>query len=79
MDITPVTAWMPIAQWNDSRALAKPGVVFEIQNADGETMLTSYVVPMPAAPFDWKSPPLQFRVVVEPAPRHSDPIPSPRR
>ena len=79
MDVTPVSAWIEVAQWNDSRPLARPGVVFEIQNADGQSMLTAYVVPMPKAPFDWKSPPLRFRVVVEPAPRHSEPIPPPAR
>jgi hypothetical protein len=30
-------------------------------------------------PFDWKSPPVQFRLVEEPKPRHSEPVPKPRQ
>lgn len=79
MDVAPVSEWIAVARWNDSRALARPGVVFEIQNAEGQAMLTPYIVPMPAAPFDWKSPPHRFRVILEPAPRRSSPIPPPAR
>jgi len=53
-------------------------IVFEIRNADGRTMLTPCVRPLPPAPFDWRSPPLQFRAVAEPQPERSAPIPPPR-
>jgi hypothetical protein len=39
-------------------------------------LLTPCVVPL-EVPFDWRSPPLKFRLVAEPEPRHSDPIPAP--
>ena len=57
--------WMAIAQWHDCRQLERPAVVFEIQNADGQSLFTRCVVPLPPVPFDWKSPPVRFRAVAE--------------
>jgi len=73
-----MSEWISIAQWNDCAKMARPGIVFEIRNADGRTMLTPCVQPLPPAPFDWRSPPLQFRAVAEPKPERSAPIPPPR-
>lgn len=73
--ITPMSEWMAIEQWEQCRALAKPGIVFELQNAEGLSMITPCVVPAPAAPFDWKSAPVRFRAIVEPKPERSEPIP----
>ena len=70
--------WLAIAQWQECVKLAKPGVVFEIRNAEGQTIQTQCVQPLPKMPFDWKSAPLQFRVVPEPMPEHSSPLPAPR-
>lgn len=70
--------WIAIAQWAECQRLARPGVMFEIQNADGQSLLTPCVVPPPPVPFDWRSPPLRFRVVAEPAAEHTSPIPAPR-
>lgn len=61
------------------RELAQPGVIFEIGNAEGKSLFTPCVMPLPPTPFDRKSPPLRFRAVPEPAPEHSAPIPPPKR
>jgi len=39
--------------------------------------LTPCVVPLPM-PFNWKSPPVKFRVVALPKPEHSEPLPPPK-
>ncbi|HET7910442.1 MAG TPA: hypothetical protein VFL49_00270 [Pseudolabrys sp.] len=70
--------WMAIAQWQECQKLARPGIVFELRNAEGLTMLSPCVVQVPAKPFDWKSPPLVFRAVAAPKPQHSTPMPEPR-
>jgi len=69
--------WMPIEEWQRCINLARPGIVFQIRNADGQLLTTSCIVPLPQLPFDWKSPPLQFRAVGETRPEHSDPLPEP--
>ena len=69
--------WIAIAQWEKCRELAQPGIIFEIGNAEGKSLFTPCVVPLPAMPFDWKSAPVRFRAVAEPAPERSSPIPSP--
>jgi hypothetical protein len=74
-----MSEWMAIAQWHECVRLAGPGVVFEIRNAEGQSMLTQCVQPLPQVPFDWKSPPLHFRAMVAERPRHSSPIPAPKR
>ena len=58
--------------------MESPGIVSEIRNADGQLLTTHCVVPLPELPFDWKSPPLEFRAVPEPKPQHSEPLPPPR-
>ena len=73
-----MSEWMSIAQWWDCANMARPGVIFEIRNAEGQSLLTPCVVPLPNMPFDWKSPPVRFRVVTEPRPEHSTPIPPPK-
>jgi hypothetical protein len=71
--------WLAIALWHQCASMAKPGIVFEIRNREGQSMLTECVASVPAAPFDWKSPPAEFRAVPEPKPRRSDPLPAPVR
>ena len=70
--------WMDIAQWQQCLDFARPGIVFEIRNAEGQIMITPCTAALPATPFDWKSPPLRFRAVAESAPQHSDPLPPPK-
>ncbi len=69
--------WIAIAQWERCAEMAKPGIIFEIRNADGLSLFTPCVQPLPTPPFDWKSPPIEFRAIVEPPPTHSTPLPPP--
>ena len=71
--------WLAIAHWQECAKLAKPGVVFELRNAEGQVLVTACSERFPALPYDWKSPPIQFRTVVEAKPEHSAPIQAPRR
>ena len=70
--------WMAIALWQNCAELAKPGIVFEVRNSDGQSLLTPCVQPLPKAPFDWTSPPKEFRAVPERPPERSSPIPAPK-
>jgi hypothetical protein len=70
--------WIDIAEWERCRNLERPGIIFEIRNAEGLSLFTPCVIPLPQMPFDWKLPPIEFRAVVEPAPEHSDPLPPPK-
>lgn len=70
--------WIAIEQWARCQEMARPGIVFEIRNRDGNRMVSECVVPMPPAPFDWKSGPIEFRAIAEEPPRHSSPIPAPK-
>jgi hypothetical protein len=70
--------WMAIVQWQDCARLARPGIVFELRNAEGRTMLSPCTVRAPKPPLDWTSPPVEFRAVAEPPAEHSAPIPAPR-
>lgn len=70
--------WLDIARWPECVNMTGPGIVFEIRNAEGQAVLTPCMVPLPAMPFDWKSPPLRFRAIAEPPAQHSRPAPEPR-
>ena len=70
--------WISIAQWQECVNMARAGIIFEIRNAEGLSLFTPCVMPMPKMPFDWKSPPVQFRAVPEPRPQRSTPIPPPK-
>jgi hypothetical protein len=70
--------WMTIAQWHECEEMTRPGIVFELKNAEGRTILSPCVAEVPAKPFDWKSPPLMFRAVDAPKPEHSTPMPPPK-
>ncbi len=69
--------WLAIADWERCVEMARPGIVFEIRNAEGLSMFTPCVVPMPDVPFDWALPALEFRAVAEAKPEHSAPLPPP--
>ena len=70
--------WLTIEDWPECRRLERPGIVFELANRDGQSLLTRCVQPLPEKPFDWASPAERFRVVAEPAPVHSAPLPEPK-
>lgn len=69
--------WIPIDQWVDCAKMERPGIVFEVRNATGQTLRTACVPDMPQAPFDWTAPPIEFRPVPERPPQHSAPLPDP--
>jgi hypothetical protein len=71
-----MTEWMAIAHWPDCRKLEKPGIIFELQNASGQSLFTRCLVD-PAVPVDWVHPPIRFRVIVDQPPEHSAPLPAP--
>ena len=73
-----MSEWLAIAEWQRCVEMARPGIIFEIRNAEGNSLFTPCVTPLPAAPFDWKSPPLEWRAVPEPVPQHSSPLPPPK-
>ena len=73
-----MSEWIAIAQWQECTKMARPDIVFEIRNAEGQTMLSPCVVPLPEMPFNWKSPAVMFRPVARPKPEHSTPLPPPK-
>lgn len=73
-----MSEWMAIAQWHECEKMARPGIVFELRNAEGLTMLSPCTAQVPEKPFDWKSPPVVFRAVDAPRPQRSTPMPPPK-
>ena len=69
--------WIPIDQWAECARLERPGIVFEVRNAQGQTLLTACTPEKPQAPFDWTGPALEFRPVPEAPAKHSSPLPGP--
>jgi hypothetical protein len=69
--------WIAIAQWDKCLELARPGIIFEISNAEGKSLFTPCVMPLPPVPFDWKSAPVRFRAIPQSPPQHSSPLPEP--
>ncbi len=70
--------WIAIEEWSECVRLQRPGIVFEIRNGEDQRLVTPCVLPLPAPPFDWSSPPLEFRPVPEAPATHSAPIPEPQ-
>jgi hypothetical protein len=70
--------WISIDEWHRCVEMERPGIVFEIRNAEGQVLTTPCILPLPQMPFDWKLPPLQVRAVAESMPKHSDPLPKPK-
>jgi hypothetical protein len=74
-----MAVWMPIEEWQRCLDMARPGIVFEIRNAEDQRLTTPCIVPLPDMPFDWRSPALQFRPIPERVPEHSNPLPKPQK
>lgn len=72
-----MSEWLAIMEWQRCQELARPGIVFEIRNADGLSLFSPCTPEVPEAPWDWKTPPLEFRPVPETPPERSTPIPAP--
>ena len=71
-----MSEWVTIAQWHECKKMARPGIVFELKNIEGQTLLTECTPQLPPTPLGWKSPPVLFRAVPLPKPQHSTPMPS---
>ena len=69
--------WIAIDQWERCVEMARPGIVFEMRNAEGLSLFTPCVTPLPEPPFDWKSRAVEFRPAPEAPPVHSAPLPKP--
>ena len=70
--------WISMDEWHRCREMERPGIVFEISNAEGQSMITHCIETLPKPPFDWKSAPVRFRAIVEPQSQHSNPMPKPK-
>lgn len=70
--------WIDFDQWKNCARMERPGYVFEVRNAAGDSLFTPCTHPL-QTPSDWTSAPVRFRLVPEPEPRHSAPIPGPRQ
>jgi hypothetical protein len=68
--------WIDFDRWPECRDMERPGIVFEVENADGQSILTTCTIPL-EIPTDWTGGPIRFRSVDAPRPRHSDPLPPP--
>lgn len=71
-----MSEWIDFQRWTECVGMERPGMVFEVVNGDLQSLMTHCIVPL-ETPFDWRSPPLRFRVIVEPTPMHSEPLPKP--
>jgi hypothetical protein len=69
--------WIDFDQWHNCARMERPGFVFEVRNGEGRRLLTPCTVPL-QLPFEWRSPPVDFRLVEAPKPRRSNPIPKPQ-
>lgn len=72
-----MSEWMPMERWPDCQAMERPGIVFQLRNREGLTLLSRCETAAPAGPFDWVSSPIEFRAVPESAPVRSAPMPKP--
>ena len=73
-----MSEWVTIAQWHECKKMARPGIVFELKNIEGQTLLTECTAQVPPTPLGWKSPPVFFRAVPLPKPQHSTSMPEPK-
>jgi len=72
-----MSEWVDFSRWPDCKEMERPGIVFEVANAEDLRMLTPCAVQF-QVPLDWKSGPMRFRPVAQSRPQHSSPIPAPR-
>jgi hypothetical protein len=71
--------WIDMERWRECKEMQRPGYVFELRNAEGQSLFTPCTSGPPQLPFDWKARPTMFRVVPEQPPQHSSPMPLPGR
>lgn len=71
-----MSEWIDFAHWQACKDMERPAYIFEVVNAEEQSMLTT-CTPTVEVPFDWTSSPVKFRMVAEPPLRRSDPLPLP--
>lgn len=71
-----MSEWIDFSRWDECAGMQRPGYAFEVENAEGLSLVTECIVPL-TVPFDWKSVPLRFRIVELGKPTHSSPLPAP--
>jgi hypothetical protein len=74
-----MSEWVSISDWADCVRMERPGIVFEIRNSSGQSMVTRCTSALPERPWDWASGPVEFRVVSEAPARRSEPLPNPAK
>ena len=45
-----MSEWVTIAQWHECKKMARPGIVFELKNIEGQTLLTECTAQVPPTP-----------------------------
>jgi len=70
--------WIAFERWSECPRMERPGHVFEVRSQDGQSLFTACTVPL-QLPAHWTAPPVAFRLIERPRPRHSTPIPEPLR
>jgi hypothetical protein len=66
--------WIDFDRWRECARMERRGYVFEIKNERGQSLLTVCTAAL-TWPAHWTSAPVAFRLIKEPKPRHSTPIP----
>jgi hypothetical protein len=70
--------WIDFDRWHECARMERPGYVFEIKNEQGQSLLTACTAAL-TWPAGWTSAPVMLRLIEEPRPRHSTPIPGPQQ
>ncbi len=71
-----MTDWIDFSRWPDCPSQTRPGHVFEVENAQGQVLLTPCEETL-QVPWDWRSGPVRFRLVPDPPAKLSNPMPAP--
>ncbi len=71
-----MSEWIDFSRWEECQVMERPGYVFEVANAEAQSLLTDCTLVLPV-PEDWSSPPVKFRLVPAPPLQSSEPIPKP--
>ena len=72
-----MSEWIDFERWLECVRMERLGIVFEVENGNGQRLFTPCVIPL-REPFDWRSRATRYRPVPAARPRHSFPIPKPR-
>lgn len=69
--------WVPMKHWERCERMMKKGKMFEVQNAEGNSIRTTCTPDrLPEKPIEWKSDAVRFRVVKAKPLRRSQDMPA---